>query len=474
VSLSPPRVLTLGPSTKTSRGGAARGGIPRRPAGELAPVSFGQEQIWLHGQLAPQMPLYTESLTIRRTAPLDTDVLVTSFREIVRRHDIWRTTFVWADDQLVQEVHPGMEPRLRVTDLRHLPQHEREASALQLALEDLGKPFNLSREPGVRALLVKLSESDQRLFLGLHHMVFDGVSIYRVLLSELAALCEAGEAGVNETRCGLDDLPLQYGDFAYWQRRTMGEVAWAPLIEYWCAQLAGAPPLIGLPTDHPRPSRQSFRGGLVRFQVAGDLAAGAKRAALEEHCTLFMLLLASFAVTLHRWSGQSEMLIGSVSGGRDHPELERLIGYFMRTLVLRMDLRGDPTFREILRRVREVLLDALCHDALPFQRLIQAVARERDLSCNPLFQVTLSIEPPKPPVGPQWDISELDAGVVASKFDLSVELEDRGDLIRGRAIYSRDLFEAATISELVGDWLLLIGRAVADPGQRLSQLVNSR
>jgi len=445
--------------------------VPRRPPDELAPVSFGQEQIWLHGQLAPLVPLYTESLTIRRTGPLDTDAFVTSFREIVRRHEIWRTTFVWARDQLVQAVHPDLQPRLRVADLRHLPQQAREASALQLALEDLRAPFELSREPGVRALLVTLSDSDHRLFLCLHHMVFDGVSIYRVFLSELAALYEAKVRG---TPCVLGDLSLQYADFAYWQRRTIGEAAWAPLIEYWRTQLSGVSALLELPADRPRPPSQSFRGGLVRFDFPGDLAAAARSTALRENCTLFMLLLASFAVTLHRWSGQTDMLIGSVSSGRDHSELEPLIGYFMRMLVIRTDVRGNPTFREILRRVRDVVLDALCHDVLPFQRLVQAAVHERDLSRNPLFQVTLSIEPPKPPVGPQWDISELDAGVVASKFDLSVELEDRGDVMRGRAIYSRDLFEAATISELVGDWLLLLGRAVADPGQRLSQLVNSR
>ena len=184
-----------------------------------------------------------------------------------------------------------------------------------------------------------------------------------------------------------------------------------------------------------------------------------------------MLLLASFAGTLHRWSGQTEMLIGSVSGGRDHPELDRLIGYFLRMLVIRIDLGGDPTFREILRRVRDVLLDALLHDALPFQRLVPTVIRGRDLSRSPLFQVTLSVEPPKPGLEPDWDLSEMDAGPAASKFDLSVELEDRGDLIRGRAIYSEDLFEASTISELVGDWVALLGKAASDSGLRLKELV---
>jgi surfactin family lipopeptide synthetase A len=448
----------------------ARGKIPRRPADEVAPVSFGQEQIWLHAQLAPEVPLYTESLTIRRNGPLEPDALVTSFREIVRRHEIWRTTFVWSHGQLIQQVHPDSEPRIRVADLRHLPPHDREPSALQLAAEDLRRPFDLAQDLGVRVRLVTLSDTDHRLFLCLHHMVFDGISIYRVFLSELAALYEATVSGAP---CALEELPVQYADFAHWQRRSVEEAALEPLLEYWRKQLAGASTMIDLPADHARPCRQSFRGGLVRFEIPADLAAAVRSTALDENCTLFMLLLATFAVTLHRWSGQTDMLIGSVSGGRDHPDLEPLIGYFMRTLVIRTDVSGNPTFREILGRVREVLLEALCHDALPFQRLVQSVARERLLSQSPLFQVTFSIEPPKPALGLQWDVTELDAGAAVSKFDLSIELEDRGEVIAGRAIYSLDLFEASMISKLLSDYTLLLRRAVSDPGERLQGLVGS-
>ncbi len=440
--------------------------IPRRPDDEVVPASFGQEQIWLHSQLAPEVPLYVESLTIHRHGPLDPGALVASFREIVRRHEIWRTTFAWSQGQLIQLTHPDREPDIRVTDLRHLPQDEREPAALLHAAEDLRRPFALSREPGVRAHLVTLADDDHRLFLCLHHMVFDGISIYRVFLPELAALYQAK---VNGALSPLEEPPLQYADFAHWQRRTFGETALEPMVQYWRTQLSGAPSLIALPADHPRPGSQSFRGGLVRFQVPSDLTAAARSTALQESCTLFMLLLAAFEVTLHRLSGQSDMLIGSVSGGRDHPELERLMGYFLRTLVIRADLRGNPTFREILRRVRHVLVEALCHDAVPFQRLVQAVAPDRDLGQSPLFQVTFSIEPPMPGLGPQWDISEMDAGTLVSKFDLSIELEDRGESIAGRAIYSLDLFEASTISQLVSDYISVLRRAVSDPEQRLQE-----
>jgi hypothetical protein len=436
----------------------------------VAPVSLGQEQIWLHSLLAPDVPLYTESLTIRRKGPLDPDALLRSFKEIVRRHALWRTTFVWSQGQLIQQTNPGSEPRIQFADLRHLPENVREASALGLVAEDLSEPFDLSRESGVRAWLVTLSDSDHRLFLTLNHMVFDGISIYRVFLPELAALYEAAVSG---TPCLLEEPPLQYADFAYWQRHTVNEAALEPLIDYWRKQLSGAPSTIDLQADRSRPGAQSYRGGLVRFQLPGDLTAAVRKTALRENCTPFMLLLAGFALTLHRCSGQTDMLIGSVSGGRDHPELERLIGYFLRMLAIRIDLRGNPTFREILQRVREVLLEALCHDALPFQRLVQAMAGDRDLSRSPLFQVTFSIEPPLPGLGPEWDLTEMDAGAAVSKFDLSIELEDRGDVISGRAIYSLDLFEASTISELLSDYTLLLKRAVSDPEERLGALVGS-
>jgi Condensation domain len=442
--------------------------IPRRPADEVAPLSFGQEQIWLHSQLAPDAPLYTESLTIRRSGPLDPDVLATCFSEVVRRHEMWRTTLAWANGRLIQVVDAAGEPRLRWADLRHLPQDEREPSAGRLAAEDLRRPLDLFREPGVRARLVTLSDTDHRLFLCLHHLVFDGISIYRVFLPELAALYEARMSGVP---CVLEEPPLQYADFAHWQRRSVDETALDQLAAYWRRHLAGAPPMIDLPADHPRPPRQSFRGGLVRLQFPSHLTAAARSTALGEGCTLFMILLASFAATLHRWSGQTDMVIGSVSGGRDHPELERVIGYFLRMLAIRTDLDGNPTFREIMLRVREALLEALCHDALPFQRMVRALAPARDLSRSPLFQVTFSIEPPMPGLAPEWDITEMDEGAVASKFDLSLELEDRGEVIDVRAIYSVDLFEASTISRILADWRLVLDRAVSDPGQRLEQLV---
>jgi len=431
-------------------------------------VSLGQEQIWLHSELAPEVPLYTESLTIRRNGMLDREALIASFREIIRRHEIWRTTFSWSGGQLIQHVHPAGEPPIQVADLSHLPEDEREASALQLATSDLRKPFDLSREPGVRAYLVTLSDRDHRLYLCLHHLVFDGISIYRVFLPELAALYQARVSGTPST---LAEPPIQYADYAYWQRQGIDERAFAPLQGYWRERLSGTTSMIDLPADHPRPRRQSFRGAMMRFELPADLTAAVKKAAHREGCTLFMILLASFSVALSCWTGQTEMVIGTVSGGRDEPELQYLMGYFLRVLPIRSDLRGDPTFREILQRVRGVVLEALCNEALPFQRLVRAVDSQRDLGRSPLFQVTFSIEPPMPDLGPEWDLTEMDAGTSVSKFDLSIELEDRGAVVTGRAIYSLDLFEASTVSEFLSDWTSLLRSATSDPQQHLTDLV---
>jgi len=434
--------------------------LPRRPTGSITPASFGQEQIWLHGQLAPDLPLYTESLTIRHRGPLDPQALSRCFDELVRRHDIWRTTFAWSDGQLRQEVLSTRVPRLSLTDFRHLPAAEREPATLRLAAEDLRRPFDLAREPAVRARLVYLSDEEQRLFLCLHHIVFDGISIYRVFLPDLAALyrIEMGEPVPSPA-----EPPLQYGDFAYWERHGADEAAMQPVLAYWRNVLAGAPNTIALPTDRPRPPVQSFRGGLVRFQLPPSLTASLRSAALREQCTLFMLLLTGFAVTLHRRSAQTDLLIGSVSGGRDRPELERLIGYFLRILVIRADLTGDPTFRELLQRIRVRLVEALSHDAVPFQWLVRTLAPPRDPGRSPLFQVTFSIEPPLPVLGAEWDLSEMDAGTTVAKFDLSLELEDRGEVIAGRAIYSRDLFDPETIASLTTEFAGVLAHAVDYP-----------
>jgi hypothetical protein len=424
----------------------------------------------LHDQLAPEALLYTESLTLRRAGPLDADLLVASFADVTGRYELWRTTFPRRGGQVIQQVGQDGGPRLRVTELRHLPSWEREPAAQRLALEDLERPFDLARESGVRAQLVSLSDTDHRLYLCLHHLVFDGISIYRVLLPELAACYRARVAGTPHV---LDGVPVQYADFAHWQRSGIDESALERLSEYWRSRLRDAPSTIALPADRPRPPRQSFRGGLVRLDFDEALTTAARELALREGGTLFMLLLATFAATLHRCSGQTDMLIGSVSGGRDLPELERVVGYFIRTLVLRIGLSGNPSFRELFVRVREVVVDALCHDGLPFQQLVRALAPARDLSRAPLFQVTFSIEPPLPELRPEWDISEMDAGPMAAKFDLSVELEDRGDSVHVRTIYALDLFEETTIVRLLDEWCSLLGQAVIDPAQRLDELVGT-
>ena len=448
-----------------------RPAIAPRPPGDLAPASFGQEQIWLHGLLAPMVPLYTESVTIRYRGWLHRELLLTSFLEFVRRHEAWRTTFEWNDGRLMQRVHSDLEPRITVHDVRDVAADRRDATALELAAADLAEPFDVTRESGVRARLVTLADDDHRLFLCLHHLVFDGISIYRVLLPELAVLYDSAVAGVPPS---LEAPPLQYADFAYWQRVSNPStgIDLASSTAYWRTRLTGAPTTIDLAGDRARPAQQSFRGALALFDHGPALTAALRRTAREQQCTVFMVLLAGFAAMLHGRSGQTDMVIGSVSGGRDRRELERVVGYFLRTLMLRIDLRDDPTFREILKRVRETVIEALSHDAVPFQHVVHELIRDRDLGRSPLFQVTFSVEPPMPAIGPAWDVSEMDAGAAASKFDLSIELDDREEAIRGRAIYAVDLFDAPTIADLLGEWRVALERGMADPERRLCDLVS--
>ncbi len=346
------------------------------------------------------------------------------------------------------------------TDLRHLPAELREARAHELAAADLRRPFDLGREFGVRARLVLLDEEDQRLYLCLHHLVFDGISIYRVFLPELARTYRRILDGTGEPPVVP---PLQYGDYACWQRGTADEASLRSLEAFWLNRLAGAPATTTLPPDRPRPARPSFRSGLVRFTIPPALTTEMRQTAREQQSTLFMLLLAGFAAALAKRADQTDLVIGSVAGGRDRPELDALIGYFLRVLVLRIDLGQRPTFRDLLARVRESVLESLGQDGLPFQRMIQALGAPRETSRSPVFQVTFSIEPPLPQLGGEWDITEMDAGPTAAKFDLSVELEDRGAVVAGRAIYAQDLYEGDSVASLIAEWIELLGRVTADP-----------
>ena len=457
------------PPGKTDGATVARPGhiVARRDAGPIAPVSFAQQQLWLHAHLEPDTPVYNEPVTIHHTGPLDVLALERALAEILRRHEAWRTTFTVVEGELRQVVHPPSELALPVVDLRRLPAAARESEALRIATEEALRPFNLEQGPLLRATLVQLDDLEHRLFLTLHHIIFDGVALYRVFLPELAAIYDAFVSGCASP---LAEPPIQYADFAAWQREGQaGSQTWSRQLAYWRQALAGAP-VLDLPTDRPRPALQTFRGAMERLAFSRACTDAVKALGARERASLYMTMLTAFTALLHRYAGQAELVVGTVTAGRKHREVESLLGYFLNPLALRLDCSGDPTFRELLARVRGVTLDALSNDDVPFEQVVNEVQPQRDRDRNPLFQVMFSLEPPLPPLPPAWRLTQLDVETGTAKFDLYLELDDRPEGMIGRFLYRTDLFEPATIARMAGHFRSLVDAIVADPDRRLSAL----
>jgi amino acid adenylation domain-containing protein len=438
--------------------------IPKRNASRPVPLSYSQQQIWVHSQLAGESLIYNEPVTIRREGELNIPALERSFAEIVRRHEAWRTTFLWDGNQAVQIVHPAPArieiPRI---DLRAHPQPEQEA--LRLATEDAHQPFDLARGPMYRLRLVRVGDMEHRLFLTLHHIIFDGVSLYRVLLPELLTSYEA--FAKNESPV-LNVLPIQYPDYAVWQRDSIKEISQEQL-SYWetiCDDL----PVLELKTDHPRPAMQTYAGAMSVFQLSPATTAALKVLSQEQGATLFMTMTAAFMTLLHGYTGEEDIVIGGVSSGRDHVETEGLLGCFMNTLVIRCAFSRDLPFAELLSRARHATLGALSHGEVPFELLVQKFARHRDPSRAPLVQALIVVEPPMTPLKEGWAFTYMDVDAGTAKFDLQLGLDDRPAGLTGNFIYNTDLFERETIEVLKSRWLQLLDRIAVTPTQRVRDL----
>jgi len=447
--------------------------IPRREPSAVIPLTLAQQQVWLHAQLAPEMPVYNEPFTVHRTGALDVGALQRSLNEIIRRHEAWRTTFAVSNGQPVQVVHPPFEIRLEVDDLRNLPEPERIAEALRLATEDACRSFNLAKLPLLRARLVRLAAEEYRLFVNCHHLIFDGISGYQVFLPELARLYQAfsDPAAASSSHCSvLPELSFQYGDFALWQRQQMHGDEARRRIEYWCRQLGGNLPVLQLPTDRSRTGAESFRGAMQAFVLTGDLSDGLRLLSQRHGVTLFMTLLAALDTLLYRYSSQEDILVGSITAGRNRSGTEKLLGFFLNTVVLRTNLSGDPTFSELLDRVRKVTIDALSNDDVPLDEILKELHPDRRLARNPLFRVLLSLEPSLSEVDSGWNLTPIDVGTSTSKFDLCLVLDDRSDGLSGRLIYSTDLFDASTVANFVECWRTLLQSVVANPDEHISRV----
>jgi amino acid adenylation domain-containing protein len=418
--------------------------------------------------MEPGNPSYNIGAAVRIRGALDTVALGQAVRALVSRHEILRTTYPAGDGQPVQAVTPTPAVTVRFTDLAALPESEREGRARELGVAEAREPFNLARGPLLRTSLVRLGDEEHLLILTVHHIAADGWSM-RILVRELAEFYEAFAAGQEAS---LPDLAWQYTDYVAWQRRSLQGDALARLLAYWKEQLAGAPPALDLPTDHPRPAVQVSRGARHYFRLPPPLAEALRRLAKQEGCTLYMVLLAAFQALLHRYSGQEAVCVGTPVAGRTRPEAEGLVGLFVNTLVLRTDLSGDPPFRALLGRVREACLGAYAHQDLPFERLVEELQPRRDPSRSPLFQVMFALDrEPDARVelpGLTLALSEIDAGT--AKFDLTLDLREGAEDLGGYLEVNADLFDPETAERMVGHWQTLVGAAAADPGLRLSEM----
>ena len=455
-------------SARQSAGAVRLPPIVRVPRDGPLPLSAMQERLWLLEQLQPGTALYNVPWAAWLSGPLDLSALEQALTGLCLRHEALRTTFSSHAGEPVQVIHPNVALSLPVVDLRGLPESEREAQALRAASEELRRPFDLAHGPLIRALLIRTGEHAHLLVLTLHHIISDGWSL-GVAVRELSALYGAGLHGRPSL---LPEPTIQPADHAAWQRDWLQGEALTAQVGYWRKQLAGAPPVLELPKDFPRPSLQRFRGDLLAVRFPAGLSDAFRDLCGREGVTPFMGLLASFQLLLSRVSGQEDVCVGSPIAGRQQPGLEELIGFFVNTLVLRARLPRTLTFRELLRQVRQTTLDAYAHQDVPFEKLVEALQPPRSLSHAPLVQVVLALqEGTRQDAAPEGlALRPVELGSGTAKFDLTLSLSDSPDGFAGTLEYDADLFTPETAARLMKGLRVLLEGAVANPGQRLGEL----
>jgi amino acid adenylation domain-containing protein len=441
--------------------------LPRTRDAEL-PLSYAQQRLWFLDKLNPNSPFYNLLVALRLVGTLNRTALQQSLQEIIYRHEALRTNFITVNGEPVQVIRKQGTVSVSIVDLQHLSITEKEIALQQLAQQLAHQPFNLADESLIRTTLVVLSETEQALLVFIHHIVFDGWSM-GVFVQELMALYNAYSQGQPSP---LTPLPIQYADFAIWQRQWLqGDVLQSQL-SYWQQQLKDAPALLSLPTDRPRPPVQTFAGAYQKFPLPAQLTDRLTKLSQEQGCTLFMTLLAAYDTLLYRYTGVADILVGTPIANRDRSEIEGLIGFFVNTLVIRSNLAGNPSFSELLSRVREVALGAYSHQNLPFEMLVEALQPERNLSHTPLFQVVFNLQnsPVQELELAGLTVSSLPVESTTTKVDLALSMENTTQGLVGVWEYNTDLFDASTIERMTGHFVTLLSAIVANPHERISQL----
>jgi hypothetical protein len=444
--------------------------IEPRPCRTSVPLTLAQQRMWLVNQLEPDSPLYNRARASRWTGPLDAAALERSLAELIRRHEVLRTRFPLSKQGAIQEIAAPDSFQLPVVDFGIPSRFEREEKARRWMLAEAGRPFHLTQEPPFRAFLLRLAPDEHLILLVIHHIASDRWS-RGVLLGELVTLYTALASGRPSP---LPELKIQYGDYAVWQQEHYFQgPGFEADLAYWRDRLRGAPAALSLPTDRPRPQAQTHVGAQVCLTLPADLVGSLTGYARRERASAFMVLLAGFKALWVRSTGQTDIVIGAPVTGRTGVELEKLIGCFANTLVLRTDLSGDPTFQEILSRVREVTLGGFDHQELPFEKLVEELRPPRIPGCHPLFQVLFNSH-----LDFAWDVIEIPGlSIEDIEIDLGTALVDLSlDFKRESAgwvchfTYNTDVFDHSTVARLARQYRVVLEAAVAKPEQRLSAL----
>lgn len=441
--------------------------VQAQPRGGNRSLSFAQQRLWFIDRLEPGSPLYNCPAAIRLTGKLNPQALEQTLDHILQRHDVLRASFE-ADAWGTSHVLSPASLSLAIADLSKLPEAEQGIAAQRLAFAEARRPFQLSAGPLFRATLLHLHDEDHILLITIHHIVTDAWST-GIFLQEIQTLYAAYGAGV---RSPLPELPIQYADFAEWQRQYLQGETLERLLSYWKKQLGGNLPVLGLPSDRPRPAIQSISGARATLTLSEDLNATLKALSRQQGGTLFMTLLAAFLVWLYRYTGQEDLVVGTPIANRNRREIESLIGFFVNTLALRVDLSGNPSFVELLRRVSKVALEAYDHQEVPFEKLVEALEPERDRGHTPLFQVMFILhDAPRSTFElPGLRLSTVEVDTGTSKFDLTLEIIDTGQTLDMAFEYTTDLFDADTIARMLEQFKTLVAGIATDPQRRLSDL----
>ncbi len=472
-----PTLAAFAAAVETARGARPRPAIPRAPRRAPLPLSYAQERLWFLDRLQPGQATYNMPVAFAARGHLAPAILDAALGEVLRRHEALRTRFVELGDRPMQHFDPPRPPRLPLVDLAALPGGRRAAEGLRIARAEAGRPFDLAAGPLLRGLLVRRggpaepAAAEHVVLLNVHHIVSDGWSM-GVLVAEIGALYRAAIAGAPSP---LPELPVQYADFAVWQRGWLDEAELGRQLAWWRQRLTGAPAAVELPTDRPRPMAQSGRGGLARLHLGAAATAALAAAGRRRGVTLFMALFAGCAALLARLGRQEDLVVGTPIANRHHLETERMIGFFVNSLALRCNLGGDPTTAELFGRVRETALAAYAHQDLPFERLVAELRPERLLSQNPIFQVMCALQ--NAPLGaldlPGLDLAPLALSAPTAKFDLALswsEQPDAGGALACELRYAADLFDAPTAARLLGHLRELLAGLAAQPGRRVAEL----